>query len=40
MLEPIAGLPEGVIGFEAVGEVHAEDYASTLIPAIAWASED
>ncbi|MFN8036785.1 MAG: STAS/SEC14 domain-containing protein [Acidimicrobiia bacterium] len=34
MLEPIPDLPEGVIGFEAVGEVHADDYADTLIPAI------
>jgi hypothetical protein len=34
VLEAIAELPEGVIGFEAVGEVRAEDYRDTLIPAI------
>ena len=35
MFEPIAGLPEGVIGFEAVGEVEASDYEEVLMPAIA-----
>ena len=34
MLEPIEGLPEGVVGFEAVGEIEADDYRDTLIPAI------
>jgi hypothetical protein len=34
MLEPLGGLPDGVIGFEAIGEIHADDYADTLIPAI------
>jgi hypothetical protein len=34
MLEPITGLPDGVIGFEAVGEVRSDDYTDTLIPAI------
>lgn len=34
MIEPIANLPAGVIGFEAVGEIHADDYTGTLIPAI------
>jgi len=34
MLEPIAGLPDGVIGFEAVGEVAADDYRDTLVPAM------
>lgn len=34
MLEPIADLPDGVIGFEAVGEIHADDYRNTLIPAL------
>jgi len=34
VLEPVPGLPEGVIGFEAVGEVHAGDYRDTLIPAL------
>lgn len=34
MIETIEGLPEGVVGFEAVGEVSAEDYANVLIPAV------
>jgi hypothetical protein len=34
MLEPLADLPEGVIGFEAVGEIHAEDYVDVLRPAL------
>jgi hypothetical protein len=34
MLEPLSDLPDGVIGFEAVGEVHASDYESTLRPAV------
>jgi hypothetical protein len=34
MIEPLAGLPEGVIGFEARGEIHSDDYTSVLIPAI------
>lgn len=34
MLEPLDDLPDGVIGFEAVGEIHAADYRSTLDPAI------
>jgi hypothetical protein len=34
MLEPLSGLPDGVIGFEAVGEVHASDYDTTLRPAV------
>jgi hypothetical protein len=35
MFEPIAGLPDGVIGFEAVGQVEASDYEDVLMPAIA-----
>ena len=35
MCEPIAGPSEGVIGFEAVGEVEASDYEEVLMPAIA-----
>jgi SpoIIAA-like len=35
MFEPIAGLPEGVIGFDAVGKVEASDYEDVLMPAIA-----
>jgi hypothetical protein len=34
VIEPIADLPAGVIGFEAVGEVHADDYRDTLVPAL------
>jgi hypothetical protein len=34
MLEPIKNLPDGVIGFEAVGEIHADDYRDVLIPAL------
>lgn len=34
MLQPLTDLPAGVIGFEAVGEVHADDYRTTLIPAL------
>lgn len=32
MLEQIQDLPEGVIGFEAIGRLSAEDYEKTLIP--------
>jgi hypothetical protein len=35
MFEPITGLPEGVIGYEAVGKVEAPDYEDVLMPAIA-----
>lgn len=34
MIERLPDLPEGVIGFEAVGEVHADDYHSTLVPGL------
>jgi hypothetical protein len=34
MLEALTDLPEGVIGFEAVGEVTSADYEQTLDPAI------
>ena len=33
-LERLTNLPEGVIGFEAVGEVDASDYERTLRPAV------
>ncbi len=39
MFEPMSELPEGVIGFEAVGTVEAADYERTLMPAIARAAE-
>jgi SpoIIAA-like len=38
MFEPLAGLPDGVIGFEAVGNVEAADYEGVLLPAIARSS--
>ena len=34
MIEPIADLPEGVIGFRAIGTIHAADYRAVLVPAI------
>lgn len=34
MIEILEGMPDGVIGFEAVGEVHAADYTNVLIPAV------
>jgi hypothetical protein len=34
MLRTIDDLPENVLGFEAVGEVTADDYGSVLVPAL------
>jgi len=34
VLQPIAGLPDGVIGFEAAGKIEASDYRDVLMPAI------
>jgi hypothetical protein len=34
MIEPLTGLPDGVIGFEAKGEIHADDYRTVLLPAV------
>lgn len=34
MIEPLRDLPDGVIGFEAVGIVHSEDYEQVLMPAV------
>jgi hypothetical protein len=34
MLRPLTDLPDGVIGFEADGEIHADDYKDVLLPAI------
>jgi hypothetical protein len=34
MIELIEGLPDGVVGLEAVGEVTAEDYEDVAMPAI------
>jgi hypothetical protein len=39
MFERMNALPDGVIGFEAVGTVEAADYEGTLMPAIARAAE-
>lgn len=39
MLKAIADLPEGVIGFEAVGKVEASDYSDVLMPAVRALSE-
>jgi hypothetical protein len=35
MIELIQGLPDGVVGFEAVGTVTADDYESVVAPAVA-----
>jgi len=34
MIKVLTGLPDGVIGFETEGEVHAEDYRDVLIPEV------
>lgn len=34
VLQPIAGLPDGVVGFEATGKIEASDYTDVLMPAI------
>ncbi len=34
MLQTIENLPEGVIGFEATGKIHASDYRDVLMPAV------
>jgi hypothetical protein len=34
MLEPMKDLPDGVIGFESKGEIHAADYTDVLKPAL------
>jgi hypothetical protein len=34
MFEPLEDLPEGVIGFSAVSEIHADDYRNVLQPAL------
>ena len=39
MIEPIAELPDNVIGFEAKGEVTKDDYVQRLIPALEAALE-
>jgi hypothetical protein len=39
MIEPIPGLPDNVIGFEAAGEVTKDDYVQRLVPAVNTALE-
>jgi hypothetical protein len=34
VLKPIEGLPDGVIGFEADGEIRSSDYTDVLQPAV------
>jgi SpoIIAA-like len=34
MLKVLQDLPEGVLGFEAEGEIHATDYRDVLVPAV------
>jgi SpoIIAA-like len=34
MLRPIVDLPDGVLGFEATGEIHASEYRDILMPAV------
>lgn len=34
MLQRIEGLPHGVIGFEAEGEIRSSDYTDVLMPAV------
>jgi hypothetical protein len=38
MIKELSGMPAGVIGFEASGTLHAEDYRDVLLPALARAS--
>ena len=38
MIEPLENLPEGVIGFRAVGVVEPDDYKNVLDPAVDAAS--
>jgi len=39
MLRPLPDLPPGVIGFDAVGELHSDDYRDVLRPAIEAAAD-
>ena len=34
MLEQLTDLPDGVVGFTAVGKMHSDDYEQVLIPVI------
>jgi hypothetical protein len=39
MLEALDDLPAGVIGFQGVGELHADDHTNVLLPARRAATE-
>ena len=39
MIELTEGLPDGIVGLEAVGEVSSEDYATVANPAVEHALE-
>jgi hypothetical protein len=39
VIELIGGLPDGVVGFEAVGEVTSDDYERVVFPAVERALE-
>jgi hypothetical protein len=34
MIRQLTDLPEGVIGFEADGKIHSDDYKNTIIPSV------
>jgi hypothetical protein len=40
VIEELAGLPAGVIGFEAAGKLSVEDYRDVLLPALERAAAD
>lgn len=40
MIELLEDLPDAVLGFEAIGEVEADDYENVLVPAVEAALED
>jgi hypothetical protein len=39
MIELVPGLPEGVVGLRAVGEIHGDDYDEVIVPAVEKALE-
>jgi len=40
MVKELTDLPAGVIGFEATGQLRAEDYRDVILPAVARAASD
>jgi SpoIIAA-like len=40
MITELEGMPDGVVGFEASGTVHAEEYRDILLPALERAAKD